>query len=54
MRLSFEQVEVIRQETRHFFGSGAEVWLFGSRVAAGKLLEILNHVKSFAARYVAE
>jgi predicted nucleotidyltransferase len=32
MRLSAEQVETIRQETVHFFGAQAEVWLFGSRV----------------------
>ena len=32
MRLSSEQVEAIKQETKHFFGAQAEVWLFGSRV----------------------
>ena len=32
MRLNAEQVEIIKQETEHFFGSQAEVWLFGSRV----------------------
>jgi predicted nucleotidyltransferase len=32
MRLSAEQVEAIKQETEHFFGARAEVWLFGSRV----------------------
>lgn len=32
MRLNPEQIEAIKQETRHFFGAQAEVWLFGSRV----------------------
>lgn len=32
MRLSSDQVEVIKQETEHYFGAKAEVWLFGSRV----------------------
>jgi predicted nucleotidyltransferase len=32
MRLSAAQVEAIKQETAHFFGARAEVWLFGSRV----------------------
>lgn len=32
MRLSTDQVEAIKQETEHFFGAKAEVWLFGSRV----------------------
>ena len=32
MRLSSAQVEAIKQETEHFFGAKAEVWLFGSRV----------------------
>lgn len=32
MRLSAEQVAAIKQETEHFFGAQAEVWLFGSRV----------------------
>jgi predicted nucleotidyltransferase len=32
MRLSAEQIEAIKQETEHFFGTQAEVWLFGSRV----------------------
>lgn len=32
MRLSSEQIEAIKQETEHFFGAQAEVWLFGSRV----------------------
>lgn len=32
MRLSSGQVEAIKQETEHFFGTQAEVWLFGSRV----------------------
>ena len=32
MRLSSAQVEAIKQETAHFFGAQAEVWLFGSRV----------------------
>ena len=32
MRLSSVQVEAIKQETEHFFGAQAEVWLFGSRV----------------------
>ena len=32
MRLSAGQIEAIKQETERFFGSQAEVWLFGSRV----------------------
>lgn len=32
MRLSSSQIEAIKQETEHFFGAQAEVWLFGSRV----------------------
>ena len=32
MRLSSSQIEAIKQETEHFFGAKAEVWLFGSRV----------------------
>ena len=32
MRLSTSQIEAIKQETEHFFGIGAQVWLFGSRV----------------------
>jgi predicted nucleotidyltransferase len=32
MRLSSIQIEAIKQETEHFFGAQAEVWLFGSRV----------------------
>ena len=32
MRLSASQIEAIKQETEHFFGAQAEVWLFGSRV----------------------
>ena len=32
MRLSSNQVEAIKQETEHFFGAQAKVWLFGSRV----------------------
>jgi len=32
MRLNPEQVKAIKQETEHFFGARAEVWLFGSRV----------------------
>ena len=32
MRLSSGQIEAIKQETEHFFGAQAEVWLFGSRV----------------------
>ena len=32
MRLSTTQIEAIKQETEHFFGVKAEVWLFGSRV----------------------
>lgn len=31
MRLSADQIEAIRQETAHFFGADAQVWLFGSR-----------------------
>jgi MSHA pilin protein MshC len=32
MRLSTVQIEAIKQETEHFFGAQADVWLFGSRV----------------------
>ncbi len=32
MRLSIDQIEAIKQETEHFFGAAAQVWLFGSRV----------------------
>lgn len=32
MRLNTGQIEAIKQEAAHFFGSQAEVWLFGSRV----------------------
>lgn len=32
MRLSYSQIEAIKQETEHFFGAQAEVWLFDSRV----------------------
>lgn len=32
MRLSSSQIQAIKQETEHFFGAKAEVWLFGSRV----------------------
>ena len=32
MRLSTSQIEAIKQEAEHFFGVGAQVWLFGSRV----------------------
>ena len=32
MRLSAEQIKAIKQETELFFGVGAQVWLFGSRV----------------------
>ncbi len=32
MRLSTDQIEAIKQETTHFFGADARVWLFGSRV----------------------
>ena len=32
MRLSSSQIDAIKQETEHFFGAQAEVWLFGSRV----------------------
>lgn len=32
MRLNSEQIAAIKQETEHFFGAQAEVWLFGSRV----------------------
>ena len=31
MRLSADQIEAIKQETAHFFGADARVWLFGSR-----------------------
>lgn len=67
MHLSSIKIEAIKQEAEHFFGARAEVWLFGSRVddakvaalnrtfaAADKLVEILQHVKGFAARYVHE
>lgn len=32
MRLTADQIEAIKQETEIFFGIGAQVWLFGSRV----------------------
>ena len=32
MRLTTPQIEAIKQEAEHFFGAGAQVWLFGSRV----------------------
>ena len=32
MRLTTQQIEAIKQETAHYFGTGAQVWLFGSRV----------------------
>jgi uncharacterized protein len=32
MRLTTAQIKSIRQATRHSFGAGASVWLFGSRV----------------------
>lgn len=32
MRLSTDQISAIKQEAEHYFGSGTEVWLFGSRV----------------------
>ena len=32
MRLSASQIESIRQATRQNFGTGASLWLFGSRV----------------------
>ena len=32
MRLNPDQIEAIKQETEHFFGADAQVWLFGSRV----------------------
>ncbi|HEU0219928.1 MAG TPA: GspH/FimT family pseudopilin [Gallionella sp.] len=32
MRLSSGQIESIKQETEHFLGAQAEMWLFGSRV----------------------
>lgn len=32
MRLTFNQVEIIRQSAREVFGNGVQVWLFGSRV----------------------
>jgi predicted nucleotidyltransferase len=32
MRLSAAQIETIKQEAERFFGTQAEVWLFGSRV----------------------
>lgn len=32
MRLSTDQIEAIKQEAGHFFGTDAQVWLFGSRV----------------------
>ncbi|MHB8247588.1 MAG: nucleotidyltransferase domain-containing protein [Acidithiobacillus sp.] len=36
MRLSPEQIDIIRQAARAAFGSDARVWLFGSRVDDGK------------------
>ncbi|PKY10189.1 DNA polymerase III subunit beta [Acidithiobacillus marinus] len=36
MRLSPEQVAIIRQATAESFGPGARVWLFGSRVDDSK------------------
>ena len=32
MRLNPDQIEAIKQEAEHYFGAGAQVWLFGSRV----------------------
>lgn len=32
MRLSANQVEAIKQEVAHYFGTDSEVWLFGLRV----------------------
>ncbi|HEX5336981.1 MAG TPA: hypothetical protein VFW53_00935, partial [Gallionella sp.] len=32
MRLNPDQIAAIKQETEHFFGARAQVWLFGSRV----------------------
>ena len=32
MRLSAEQIEAIKQETKHFSGAQAEAWLYDSRV----------------------
>lgn len=32
MRLTADQIEAIKQETEIFFGIGAQLWLFGSRV----------------------
>ncbi len=32
MRLSKEQIAVLIDEARHFFGDNAKIWLFGSRV----------------------
>ncbi|HQS99161.1 MAG: hypothetical protein B7Y26_11650 [Hydrogenophilales bacterium 16-64-46] len=36
MRLTEEQASIIRQAARQVFGSGTDVWLFGSRVHDSK------------------
>ena len=32
MRLSLEQIDTITAHVHHYFGHGAKVWLFGSRL----------------------
>ena len=54
MRLSSAQVEAIKQETEHFFGSQAKEWLFGSRVdnaaKGGNVLPIYALAKQHGVR----
>jgi len=32
MRLTLEQIDIITANVHHYFGHGAKVWLFGSRL----------------------